>query len=870
MIKSEYNHSKSVKSEKDEYDVEHHEEIPNKKGFMDNGYKNLFYGGILLGILVWGTAFLILTISRFQQNQIATLRIESYLKKISPPLLNNGSDKQLNLNRPLSFDNGNKVLLNFSAVRDGLFKPHYKELQWIREPESINNDKGTYVLKEENEDETRYLIKSILDSDYQYTLYNDSSFQYNNIIYDIDSLTASPDLTKAILKTNTTQNWRHSSFAIYWTLDVASNNIKPIYNEEDKLSITSWSPTSSHVAFVHKQNIYIKYLQDGNIEQVTFDGSSDVLYGIPDWVYEEEVFSGDSVLWWSPKGDKLSFLKTNDTLVPTFSIPYYVQENYEDYPEYRKIKYPKAGYANPVVDLVVYELNSASKKLTDNINIMDFDLSEIEDRLITEVIWVSDNFLLVKISNRASDVLEIYLVTADTHKSKLVRKQDAKNSWFEITSNTLYVPKNQSLGRINDGYIDTVVIDGYNHLAYFSPPENPHGIVLTKGQWEVVDGVASFDYNTNEIYFISTFKSSIERHIHSVNLHDAIFNQQKLPVIKNVTDISNEGWYSGSFSSGSRYLLLNYQGPKVPYQKLIDLHEHTDIKSIETNEELSNNLKNYLIPEVRYSVVSLGYDDISGEEVKANAVETLPLNFDPSYKYPVLFFVYGGPGSQLVTKNFAISFSSVVAAELDSIVVTVDGRGTGFNSYNEKMGSDFKFVVRDKLGHFEPLDQIAAAKLWSQKPYVDRLRIGIWGWSYGGFLTLKTLETDSEDHIFSYGAAVAPVTKWKLYDSIYTERYMRKPQDNPQGYQIASIHNVTNFANVDRFLIMHGSGDDNVHFQNSLKLIDDFNLESIENFDFMVFPDSDHSIRYHNGNIVVYDRLLEWLKKAFTGHFTRI
>ena len=155
-----------------------------------------------------------------------------------------------------------------------------------------------------------------------------------------------------------------------------------------ELSITSWSPTSSHVAFVYKQNIYIKYLQDGYIEQVTFDGSSDVLYGIPDWVYEEEVFSGDSVLWWSPKGDKLSFLKTNDTSVPTFSIPYYVQENYEDYPEYRKIKYPKAGYANPVVDLVVYELNSVAKRLTDNIKVMGFDLSEIEDRLITEVIWV--------------------------------------------------------------------------------------------------------------------------------------------------------------------------------------------------------------------------------------------------------------------------------------------------------------------------------------------------------------------------------------------------------------------------------------------------------------------------------------------------
>ena len=407
---------------------------------MGNGYKNLFYGGVLLGILVWGTAFLLLTISRFQQNQIATLRIENYLKKISPPLLNNGSDKDSNLNRPLTFDNGNKALLNFSAVRDGMFKPHYKELQWIREPESINNDKGTYVLKEENHDGTKYIIKSIIDDNYQYTLYNDSSFQYNKIIYDIDSLTASPDLTKAILKTNTTQNWRHSSFALYWILDVASNNITPIYKEDNKLSITSWSPTSMHVAFVYEQNIYIKYLLDGTIKQITFDGSSDVFYGIPDWVYEEEVFSGDSVLWWSPKGDKLSFLKTNDTLVPTFSIPYYVQENYDDYPEYRQIKYPKAGYANPIVDLVVYDLNSANKELADSINTMDFNLSEIDERLITEVIWVSDKFLLVKVSNRASDILEIYLVSADTNQSKLIRKQKAENSWFETKSNTLYVP----------------------------------------------------------------------------------------------------------------------------------------------------------------------------------------------------------------------------------------------------------------------------------------------------------------------------------------------------------------------------------------------------------------------------------------------
>lgn len=839
---------------------------PDKRRNKHKWFKDLFYGGVLLGILVWGAAFLVLAISKFQQTQITTSQIENYLKTISPPLLTNSSNKPLNGIRQSYFENG-KTPLNFTSVRDGKFKPHFKQLQWFKEPESINNDKGTYVLKDEKDDNIMYIVKSIIDDDYQYILYNDSSFAHEGTTYDIDKLTASPDLTKAILKTNSTQNWRHSSYALYWLLDVSTNRIEPIYNTEDKLSIVVFSPASTNVAFVYEHNVYVKSLADNEIKQITFDGSPDLFYGIPDWVYEEEVFSGDTALWWSPKGDKLTFLRTNDTSVPTFSIPYYVQENHEDYPEYRKIKYPKAGYSNPAVDLIVYDLNAPKKYLNDNFSIIEIDSSEIDDRLITEIIWVSDNYLLAKTSNRASDILEIYLIETETNRANLIRKHKAVDSWFEITSNTLYIPKNESLGRAEDGYIDTVVVDGYNHLAYFSPPENPNALLLTKGQWEVVDGVASFDYNNNEIYFISTKKSSIERHIHSINLDDAIKNENKLPKLKDITDIQTDGWYSGSFSSGSRYLLLTYQGPGVPYQKLIDLHNSRDIKTIESNEELQENLRNYVVPEVRYDVITLGNDEKTGEEIKANAVETLPLNFDPNHKYPVLFFVYGGPGSQLVTKNFAVTFSSVVAAELDSIVVTVDGRGTGFNTHNKNMGSDFKFSVRDKLGYYEPMDQISAAKLWAEKPYVDKERIGIWGWSYGGFLTLKTLETDSEDHIFSYGAAVAPVTKWKLYDSIYTERYMRTPQENPQGYQTASIHNVTNFENVKRFLIMHGSGDDNVHFQNSLKLIDDFNLECIENYDFMVFPDSDHSIRYHNGNTVVYDRLLEWIKKAFNGHY---
>lgn len=811
----------------------------------------------LLVLLLWGSAVLIhviISLLRLQQSPHQSLSDSIYTD--SPPLL---------AKKP-SFSPGinGKIPLNFSAVREGLFRPQLKQLQWILAPESKTSDRGTYLLKDTVDDNTVYVVKSVLDADYHYVLFNSSQFSYDGQPYVVESLTASPDLKKAILKTNGKKGWRHSSFALYWVLDVDSQSIEPVYNTNDLVSVTLWAPTSDKIAFVYENNVYIKFLFSGAVAQVTFDGNSNIFYGKPDWVYEEEVFASDKTLWWSPQGDKLGFLKFNDTLVPEFPIPYYVQDGYSEYPELVTIKYPKPGYPNPEVDLVVYHVGDPS---TSDVQLAPADTvslkSASDEKLITEVLWVSDDHILVKTSNRASDELKVHLVDVFKGKkteSSLVRTHHAQESWFEVTSSALYVPKNESAGRLEDGYIDLVEKDGYNHLAYFSPPESSTPKFLTSGRWEVL--TVQFDSQTNDIYFQSTRKSSIERHIYSVNLKDKETHHE----VKNITDVSSSGWFSGSFSSGSRFLLLTYSGPDVPYQKLLDLHTMKTVTEIEENEQVRKILKDYDIPQSEFSVVDLGQDE-DGEKILANAVEIKPLNFDPQRKYPVLFYVYGGPGSQMVTTEFAVGFSQVVASELDAVVVTVDGRGTGYNNYNEKTGSKFKFTVRDKLGYYEPRDQIAAAKLWAKKPYVDDKRIAIWGWSYGGFLTLKTLETDFEEHVFSYGVAVAPVTKWKLYDSIYTERYLRRPQENPSGYESASIFNVTNFQGVDRFLIMHGSGDDNVHFQNSLRLIDDFNLGSVENFDFMTFPDSDHSIRYHNGNRVVFDRIKTWLQRAFAGEF---
>lgn len=808
--------------------------------------KRLTAVGIVFGILIWGSSFLVSSIDHF----LTTLETKSYhdihfhVQEFESEL--NEAIFATPSNKPTEF--GDKIPLNKKIFDEHVLTAKQHQIQWIRAPSSIYDDRGTYVIKNEKKDgDFEVVIKSVADEEYNQVLIEKSRFKYKDADYKVEDFIASPDLRKVILKTNVTSQWRHSSVGLYWVLDVATQQVEPVSNE--KISTVSWSPDSLKVAFIYNNNIYLHDLSLNEALQVTKDGSAEIFNGKPDWVYEEEVFGTDLVLWWSPTGDKFAFLKSNNSEVPEFVIPFYAQNNFEDYPEIVKIKYPKAGYPNPIVDIWTYDLNERKARKHD-LKSKNIELSE---RLITEVVWVGDE-VLVKTSNRASDLLEVYLVGEE---SRLVRSHTAEKSWFEVTSHTVFVPKNKTTGRQKDGYIDTIVDNGFNHLAYFSPPDSSEYELLTKGNWEVVGGVGAFDHNTNAIYFTSTLKSSIERHVHSINLLDR--SDGGFPYIRDIT--ATEGYYSSSFSSGARFLFLSVLGPDVPKQQINDLRLENKVKIIEDNSELIEKLRKYVVPEVRYSTVELKDED--EESFLANAVEILPLNFDKKKKYPVLFQIYGGPGSQTVDKRWSISFNSLVAAELDAIVVTVDGRGTGYNNLNHKLGANFKFIVRDKLGKYEPKDLISAANIWAEKSYVDRERIAIWGWSYGGFLTLKTLETDDKDPVFNYGVAIAPVTKWKLYDSIYTERYLRTPQDNPLGYEIGSIHNATNFKHVKKFFIGHGSGDDNVHVQHSLQLLDEFNLAEVENFEFMIFPDSNHGMTYHNGQKVVYDRILDFFKRAF-------
>ncbi|CUM68587.1 uncharacterized protein PRCAT00006314001 [Priceomyces carsonii] len=814
-----------------------------------SGFKRIFLTGGLLAVLLWGTSFLFSVINQFQSNRIAIQEYERLVRLNHTNLLPQGLRKDF-FQRPILEDG--KIPLNHSAVTDYEFKVNTKTFQWFQARGAAEGDKGTYL----EQDGDLFLMKSIVNEDYEVVLYNGSSFDFNNNSYQINLFLASPDLKKALLVTNRNKKWRHSSTALYWVLDLSSSDIYPLNGEDDRTSAASWSPTSNHVAFISQNDIYIHDVLTKQTEQVTTDGSTEVFNGIPDWVYEEEIFGTDITLWWSPDGTKFTYLRIDDIHTPEYTIPLYVQRKDQDYPDNMKLKYPKPGFPIPIVDVYLYDLSKNHSTL------LDLPSKEISDRLVNEIFWVHDS-VLVKTTNRLSTILEVFLVDTNTLESQLVRSVKTSNEWIEVSSNALYVPRNESLGRKQDGYIDTVSYNGYRHLAYFSPPNASHGRPLTMGNWEVVDGVAAFDQSSNEVYFKSTLKSSIERHFHSISLLDSQ-NANGLPSIKNITE--GEGYYSGSFSSGSKYLLLNYQGPDVPNQKLFDLHSGKYVKTIEDNAELKKKLNNYAIPKPSYQIVTLT-DSETKAQFKVNALEIRPHNFDPSREYPVLFYGYGGPGLQLVSKTFSVGFSAAIASELDCIVVTVDGRGTGYNSYNDDLGLNFQFIVKDNLGYYEAKDQIAAATLWASKDYVDSKHIAIWGWSYGGYLTLKTLEANNPP-VFSFGLAVAPVTSWHFYNAIYTERYMGSPHDNTLGYNVSTVHNnITNFSLAKKFFLAHGTGDDNVHIQNTLKLVDDFNLESIENFELMVFPDSDHSISYHNGFKVIYGRITDFFGRAFAGDF---
>jgi len=724
--------------------------------------------------------------------------------------------------------------LSLSGWRSGLYNVYPKLIS--RGEDDIYYEHSFHRIDE----------KRITDSQHGRTVFNYEKIEVNGITYTVSFVTISPyDSAKFLVACDYEKHWRHSTFAKYFIYDKESDqedSFVPVYDDK-ALSFVEWSPSGDHVVFVFENNVYLKQLSTLEVKQVTFDGDESIYNGKPDWIYEEEVLSSDRAIWWNDDGSYFTFLRLDDSNVPTFNLQHFFEEtgSVSKYPVIDRLKYPKPGFDNPLVSLFSY--NVAKQKL-EKLNI-GAAVSLGEDFVLYSLKWIDNSFFLSKFTDRTSKKMEVTLVDIEANSASVVRKHDATeyNGWF-TGEFSVYPVVGDTIG-----YIDVIYYEDYDHLAYYPDCTSDKYIVLTDGSWNVV-GPGVLEVLEDRVYFIGTKESSMEHHLYYTSLTG--------PKVKAVMDIKEPGYFDVNIKG--KYALLSYRGPKLPYQKFIDL---SDPSTTSLDDILSSNRGIVEVSLATHSVPVSTYTNVTLEDgVTLNMIEVLPANFNPSKKYPLLVNIYGGPGSQKLDVQFNIGFEHIISSSLDAIVLYIDPRGTGGKSWA------FKSYATEKIGYWEPRDITAVVSKWiSDHSFVNPDKTAIWGWSYGGFTTLKTLEYDSGE-VFKYGMAVAPVTNWLLYDSIYTERYMNLPKDNVEGYSEHSvIKKVSNFKNVNRFLVCHGTTDDNVHFQNTLTLLDQFNINGVVNYDLQVYPDSEHSIAHHNANKVIYERLFKWLERAFNDRF---
>ena len=632
-----------------------------------------------------------------------------------------------------------------------------------------------------------------------------------------------------LFSANYTKVYRYSFTANYYVYNVTTGTTEPLIpDQKADIQYAGWAPTGDKIAFVRGNDLYI--WTSGNVERITSDGGPDVFNGVPDWVYEEEVYYDTKTLWWSPDAEYLAFLRMNETGVPTYTVQYFnpgEQKLAPVYPVELDIRYPKVGEKNPTVTF--HLLKVGEKEATE----VAFESFEPNDLLITEVAWVTDSHshVIFRTMNRPQDLEKLVLVDVeDEYSTKVVRERDGTDGWIENSLAITWIPKSNP-----PAYLDLSDHDGWMHLYLYSIDGSFSPKPLTSGEWEVT-ALIKVDSQRGTVYYLSTQRDSTERHLYSVSLTNPGRNKKAL------VNTNSPGYWTASFSTGGGYYLLTYEGPNVPYQKLYSVNtdgsKHTLIRDVENNDALRKTMSEYKLPEFRWS--KLAHPD----GYVLNTLERLPANFNPKKKYPVLVSIYGGPGSQETGKRFRRINEWVTYVgsdpELEYIILTVDNRGTGF------LGREFRSCVTRQLGKLEAQDQLYAAQHWTKRPYVDSEHIVIWGWSYGGYLSAKVIEANTHIDIFSRGLITAPVSDWRFYDSIYTERFMKNLSSNPTGYLTSSILDPSGFKKVrGGVLVQHGTGDDNVHFQHTATLTDTLMRLGVgpEKLRSQWFTDSDHSIR---------------------------
>ncbi len=621
---------------------------------------------------------------------------------------------------------------------------------------------------------------------------------------DIQSYSFNQDESMVLLTAQSESIYRRSSKEIVFVVRLADLDIQTLH-EGQKVSNATISPDGNMVGFCYENNLYLHDLSNGEETQISFDGKwNQLIYGSTDWVYEEEL-SFAKAFAFSPDGKHLAYYRFDEGHVKQFTMPFYGSL----YPDLYEFKYPKAGEQNSFVTIHSYDLTS--KKHT------QMDIGAETDQYIARIKWVGDETLGIMRLNRLQNQCDVLFANALSGESEAILTEKAE-AYVEVSSDKWHFLQD------SEDFLWVSEQDGYNHVYRYNR-QGERVAQLTSGEFDVTD-IVGVDEANEKLYFLSSETSPLERQLYVVGL-----NGKKK---KQLTE--EAGMHSVSASSAFNYFTDSYSSTTEPgITRLLDAKGKT-VKVLEENKKLKAKLDKLDIAPPEF------FDFATEDGTTLNGWMIKPTDFDPNKEYPVLMFVYGGPGSQTVKNEFG-NFNYMwyqMLAQNGYLVVSVDNRGTGAR------GRDFRTATYPELGKYETQDQISAAKYLASQSYIDGDRIGIWGWSYGGYMT--SLCMTKGGGLFKMGIAVAPVTSWRFYDTVYTERYLKTPQLNASGYDENS---PLNFADQwqGKYLIVHGTGDDNVHYQNSMEMVTAL-VNANKQFDSFFYPNKNHGIyggytRYH-------------------------
>lgn len=672
-----------------------------------------------------------------------------------------------------------------------------------------------------------YSVRSMADGEHFSALENNSIVLYSysdfekslGVIYSgvqdkitIDDYFFNADESKILIATNMESIYRRSFSATYYIVDLKTKKITFLFDKGPQM-LADFSPDGSKIAFVCENNIYIKNLIDNSITQVTSDGKlNEIINGSADWVYEEE-FEVTKAFYWSPQSSKLAYLKFDERNVPEFSMDYYYGKTY---PSTYSFKYPKAGESNSKLSLFIYDVES--KKTS--------QLSTDEYEYIPRMRWTKDdNKLVFIVMNRHQNELSYVSSTfnADGAVKGEVFYSDKSDTYLEIDNNLLFLAD-------GSGFLRTSEKSGFKHIYFvdFTGKERQ----ITSGDWDVVS-LKGINAEKGIIYFISAEEGAIYKSLFSIRLDGT--KKTKLS-----TKLGNN---DAEFSEGMKYYMNYYSNANEPTTITLNNASGKELKVLMDNSKLKNTLSSLGLSKKEFI-------QIKGVQHELNAFIIKPKNFDPSKKYPVYFDIYNGPGHNTVAdawggNNFMYH---QLLAQKGYIVISVDTRGTMFR------GTKFKNSTYLQLGKLETEDMIAVAKQVGTWEFVDAKRIGVMGWSYGGYMSSLCM-TKGADY-FKMGIAVAPVTNWRWYDNIYTERFMRTPQENASGYDDNSpINHIDKLKG--KYLLVHGSGDDNVHVQNSMEMSEAL-VKKNKDFEMFIYTNKNHGIYGGKTREHLFNKLLNF------------